>query len=557
MENIKRTIFTVTMLAVSMTEAFAQNGLNKPDAVFPGTNECFVVQTSKKNPMRTKSSGLYYTNPVGTYYSAARDVDENSGTQLEYPYSYQAYSETRLVLPALAPIIFTNHSSNAASTEWQWNVYNYETLKEYGYISADNSLSLMLPNRRSTEEMYDTPILYSGDETFLFGEKNYISYMVISPVMHYLGLNDYQVTHSYAMMSDGAYMFGTGNVQTSATESYLCEGMMQYFDKPASPLYVDRFNLACLSKSDYFSGNQKLTLTVYNAVVDNDGNKRIGDEVLYTATADADNINYELETNGVKYGSIDFSNWDASLKLRTVTLDQPFFVVVTGFNQDGVDIGIRGCDMSQDDASEYTESTYVIINDGTKQQALVNQKYKLGMALTFRAMFDNIMLLNEENSDAAYNVARVNDVGTGHLTDGKTEADGLESVPVYTACPWKDTNNKMNYYWNVDESNSWVKGVNVDASQYENSGIYGLKFTCDPLPSDVSGRTATLWLKGKGVTASTPIILLQGDATLSSIGNIEKSPVEDAGRMMNLAGQQVDKNYKGIVIKNGKKILMR
>lgn len=558
MKEIKKVMFAVTMIAVSVANLSAQNDLQKPNAAFYGESGYFIAPETKSHPLRTIAKGLYYTNPEGTYYSAARDVDESTNVQLEYPSSITSYAETRLVVPALSPVTFTNHSSDAASTEWQWNVYNYESLKNYGYITAGNSLSLMLPNRRATEEMYDSPILYSGEETFLFGEKNYISYMVISPVMHYLGLNDYRVTKSYATMSDGAYIFGTGNIQTSATESFPCEGMMQYFDKPSSPLYVDRFNIACLSKSEFFSSTQELTLTVYNVVEDENGNKRIGNQVLYTATANDDNINFEQEANGVKYGSIDFCNRDASLKLRAVVLDQPFWVVITGFNQNGVDIGVRGCDMSQDEASCNIPATYVLVNDGSQTQALVNQKYKLGMALTFRGIFDNIMVLNDANSDAAYNIIRVNDSGTQHLTEGKTEADGLESVPVYTACPWRDSNNKMNYYWDVDKDNSWVKGVAVDASQYEKSGIYGLKFTCEPLPSGLSGRSATLWLKGKGVTASAPIILLQGDINSSAIDKTEISKTASVqGQTVNLAGQTVGSNYKGIVIKNGKKILVK
>lgn len=144
------------------------------DEIFQGYNNVYVDAPAAKKVKKTKADHLYYTKPAGTYYSAARDVDENTGEVLEYPYSYQTYLETRLVVPALAPVTFVNRSSNVESTEWQWNVFNYESLKQYGYITQDNSLSLMLANRRSTEEMYDSPILYSGDKTFLFGERKYI-----------------------------------------------------------------------------------------------------------------------------------------------------------------------------------------------------------------------------------------------------------------------------------------------------------------------------------------------------------------------------------------------
>lgn len=553
--------FILSTLALVAYAANAQNINSQAiNEIFTGSNSYYLDASAAKKAKKTKAEGLYYTKPAGTYYSAARDVDEKTSEVLEYPYSYQAYLETRLVVPALASVKFQNRSNKAASTEWQWNVFNYESLKQYGYITPDNNLSLMLPNRRSTEEMYDSPILYVGDKTFLFGETNYSSYMVISPVMHYLGLNDYQVTHFYASMNDGSYMFGTGKVNVSATESYPCEGMAQFFDKPASPLYIDRFNIASLSKTDFFSANQKLTLTVYNAVVDESGNWAIGDKVLYTAQAGKDNVNYEQSKNGVSYGSIDFCNRNGSLKLIPVTIDQPFCVVITGFNQDGVDVGVRGCDLSKDEASDDVCSTCVLVNDkdNSKLRMLTNNTYKLSMALTFHAIFDNIMVLNESNTDAAYNVVRVSDSGASHFTEGKTAAEGMYTVPVYTACPWKDSNNKANYYWDVNQDNSWVKGVSVDASEYESKGIYGLKFTCAPLPNDITGRTATIWLKGKGITASTPIILLQGNAALTGINGIENNTATlDNGRVYNLAGQQVGSDYKGIVLKNGKKCLKK
>jgi hypothetical protein len=42
-----------------------------------------------------------------------------------------------------------------------------------------------------------------------------------------------------------------------------------------------------------------------------------------------------------------------------------------------------------------------------------------------------------------------------------------------------------------------------------------------------------------------------------SIENIEVSDSEDAGVSYNLAGQAVNETYKGIVIKNGKKYLVK
>lgn len=43
----------------------------------------------------------------------------------------------------------------------------------------------------------------------------------------------------------------------------------------------------------------------------------------------------------------------------------------------------------------------------------------------------------------------------------------------------------------------------------------------------------------------------------TGISNIESANVAKDGKCFNLAGQQVGKNYKGVVIKNGKKMVIK
>lgn len=557
---MKRTLLLAATLAVTAFGASAQDGNTRHDAatVFPGTSVFYSSAPVHSGAMKTKKNRLYYTIPTGTYYSAALDVDEATGAVLEQPHSFTTYSDTRLVVPALQPSTFDNRSSDPSSAEWQWNDNSYDKLKEQGCITEKNAMQLTLPNLRSTEQQYATPVLSRDGKSFHFGEKNKnAAYVVISPVMRYLGLNDYSVTHLYAQMSDDVYMFGTGSIKTSPSESHPCEGLMQFFPQPASPLYVDRFNLSCLTHTNFFSADQRLTLTVYNAVKGSGTKYYLGDQVLYTATAGASDIHIDQEDDTKKYASIDFCNRDANQNLQPVVLDQPFYVIITGFSQEGVDVGVRGCDMSQDDAADALESTSVLIQGDNGLEALTNTKYKLGMALTFRGLFDNITVLSEQNSDAAYNVVRVDNSGKNHLTEGKTAAEGLASVPVRTACPWLDAAGGANYRWNADQQNSWVRSVSVDDAQYADSGIYGLKFTCDPLPQGVSSRKAEIWLQGRGAAASVPIILLQGDGGSTAITAPTAVPGGSAApsRTYNLSGQRVGAGYKGIVVKDGKKML--
>ena len=80
------------------------------------------------------------------------------------------------------------------------------------------------------------------------------------------------------------------------------------------------------------------------------------------------------------------------------------------------------------------------------------------------------------------------------------------------------------------------------------------------LPSGVVKRVGVVYLQGKTGKSKNPIIVLQGSATIADgIENIEadKAKAVNNGKIYNLSGQQVGKNYKGVVIKDGKKLINR
>ena len=80
-----------------------------------------------------------------------------------------------------------------------------------------------------------------------------------------------------------------------------------------------------------------------------------------------------------------------------------------------------------------------------------------------------------------------------------------------------------------------------------------MSFQADALPEGVTGRQGEVKIKGKGV--ETTIYVLQGDATLDVNNAVADKLVKKSGKMFNIAGQEVGKNFKGIVVKDGKKLL--
>jgi len=115
---------------------------------------------------------------------------------------------------------------------------------------------------------------------------------------------------------------------------------------------------------------------------------------------------------------------------------------------------------------------------------------------------------------------------------------------------WYDDNKKEEY--TLSGIDSWIKSYTIDEESYREYGLTVIKFTCDPLPSNVAGRKCDILIHGKGVVSDKPITVVQGDVT-AAINNVHSSNTIKEGPNYNIAGQRVGKDYKGIIIKNGKK----
>ncbi|MCD7714002.1 MAG: hypothetical protein LUI08_03620, partial [Prevotella sp.] len=133
-----------------------------------------------------------------------------------------------------------------------------------------------------------------------------------------------------------------------------------------------------------------------------------------------------------------------------------------------------------------------------------------------------------------------------------------------TVRDWEDEDGNENYSYiisqNTDEDNDWITGYNVyDYSEY---GYYLIEFQTEALPSDMEGRSAVLYFTGAGYTDSQPVIIIQGNAEVPSGINSVLAYPEQAAKTKyagtyNLAGQRVSDSTKGLVVKDGKKVLVK
>ena len=109
----------------------------------------------------------------------------------------------------------------------------------------------------------------------------------------------------------------------------------------------------------------------------------------------------------------------------------------------------------------------------------------------------------------------------------------------------------------ANEDYSTATEVDEDGEEYTYfvHGIdYDLVIDVDPLPEGVENRTARFVFFQTGAKLTVTVTQDVDPDGISTV--VEKTPIQN-GRAFNLAGQPVGKNYKGIVVKDGKSILVK
>ena len=85
-----------------------------------------------------------------------------------------------------------------------------------------------------------------------------------------------------------------------------------------------------------------------------------------------------------------------------------------------------------------------------------------------------------------------------------------------------------------------------------------MKFTATALPEGTTKRIATIHVVSDKGARSNEIILRQGDASIAAgleSVSADKRKIKKNARAYNLSGLEVNNSYKGIVIKNGDKLI--
>lgn len=519
-----------------------------------------------KTPKKTISNGVYYQPQGGLW----RCFDLFSGL---------GYFVTTYSVPSMTDVTFKNMCTGTPS--WTINSQDASSL-----VDANGNL---VGNYLPGGSFYG-PVVAVGKTTWSYGDNNlynlkgYGSYDtplivtdsitslgLVSPVAAYEYRGTYYSNQQNWGSMDNDYMYGSGTYTEEASDGtttvFTGTAAEQVFPALASPLYVEQIAVEGSTFTQPIAAGKSLTVYITDVKEQTSSagttRKVAGDNILQTLTASAADTldfksSFDINSKTRKSGTILFSKkvvddfGGESIEPFVIPAGQEYAIVVSGLDQDGIDFGIEGRATEDEYAVEVGRQ---VITDGTDYYRFGYSNCALNVSLY--GMFENMFvatsgLMNEEPENIEYNKIRVSADGQSTNYEG-TSFEASNGVPVYTATAFFDGDGLANY--DIPDLPSWIS-CSVYTDYYSNNGFNLLIFSFEPLPDGVTGRNAVLTLSGRGgITADKNICIAQGDAVLAVDGvNVDEKKSTDS-RMFNLAGQQVSKNYKGIVVKGGKKFM--
>lgn len=511
--------------------------------------DAFAHQFNKnKSAASHRADGVVtplYCNPAGAFYYGISDEGSN-------------FYSARMITGAYDDVTFTNYTRDASRNKikdvtWSWAYGDGEeatpsaqNVDEDGNLTAQAYGSLPFPT-----------VKYGSDSYAFATEKDNESYPAYweagsADLVNYPISNNEQTGGVYnAIIQLGFYGgFGEGkgfnsnqnfntleNKQWKDTGKKLT-GFAEYFVKPVSTVYAEGitswFWTENLTEGHPLDGKQ-LTATIYTF----NGNQMVEYASAIAKESDATAVG----ANGLYHIDFKFVEEDPVLGEveSPITLpEEDFFVILTGFDQ--INGTFTAPFASCDGWDGYG---YALLEDGsisTIGYSNEPETPQVSLFIGFRAAFP-VAHYSSDNLPKVLFEAE-GGIGAGTYDEEEQKFGGYVMIASMTA---KDK-------WNEEECPEWVS-YQLDDQYVEQYGIMVVELTAEALPTGVDSREGTVVLDVYGKKVEIPVY--QAAGAITSISNTTMKVDAKVGQCFNMAGQRVSEGYQGLVIKNGKKYIVK
>ena len=459
-----------------------------------------------------------------------------------------SYNSNLAITGAYANTSFVNRTTDVA-TAWNWTAYD-ATAEEEGTVLAsgtDKDFSLFLKGNDAAENI--TLIGANGSkssEPFTFGIGKYKeddgtahyenSYLYGGGGAYEFMLNNEAPANMTRQDPDGDLTF-YNNWATPEKASNSMSKIYIYHEKPAAPLYITGVTLPMVnfSAQDDFNLHIKIVKCSFAA----GSTKPTLGEVIAEGDATSENINAQFDS-GLTAIEIPLYRTDEdglSEELDHLFLDDQFLIVIEGWDN-GTFTGVLGSqDAPLDNAR--TSTWFEMTGEEGSMYAYTSWKTSLFVGLldaTYGYLYttdDTNMVIPEAGGQAKINVHPM-------LSYSAAAAEEIG----YKTRLWLDETVAGN------EIPEWLQ-LGWANEDYEDTFTFDLVAQADALPAGVEGREATIVLYQEG--AQLTITVTQGKST--GINVTTKTVKTSNTPMFNLAGQRVNKDFKGLIVKDGRKMI--
>lgn len=507
---------------------------NKVNTVFK-LSEIDISKCAKNDVLNVQKAKVFtnaslvpislYQRPEGTYPYTV--MGSSAGTDAGASYSYQAVAGSAFS----KPWIFRNLSSNATSYSWDWGSdVNYSTETNASF-SIDNMSFLV-------KGYYYVPLLNSinGSDTSYYSLADlqwedgiYPSRMSASGDIAYLGLADYWgntaeqnssgisfwiYADPYGTSLDSkydGYVFGScrrefDEVDATTIANTRTNEVVVAYEKPMSPLVIKDLTYLITSEiSSPIAQNVNLQLDLVK--IDSEG-KITSDTIASSTIYSTDLV---AQGNGLFYMPVYFYDTDPETGREmqvSVRVEDEFAIILSGLQQDGINMGIFSDYGNKTDNSSY----FGKINEDTGEfygYYGASDANGLNVYLSLNAYFD--YLYTDEISRTLF-------VGK----DGGFAVDSLGQDGGFVYSFFKDVTDSItgeDLIW-IDENEipDWIS-VSYDNSYYDEYEGLLFYFEASALPEGVNYRRADINIKSLG--AQTTITVLQ--SLHSGINDVQNS----------------------------------
>lgn len=472
---------------------------------------------------------------------------EPSSMLFNYGYSYTGYGYNNALsaATAFAPLSFKNYTTDEVDT-WSWTMnelsYNAE-IEDFDVIGTQTG------NERdftatigagtyagaslvgSLEGLASVPYVYGTANT---GKPSATIYTGISEGD--LSFTDGSLPLFSLATTDNGWQ--RKNSYVAPSTQYDVQKVIMYQGKPSSPLYIKGVNMM-FYKDFVAKDGFTLKCQIVKCERTETGKISLGD-VIAESDVDATKLDVSEYFTMVNWSEFYVEDeFGLSTVLDHLFIEDEFAIVIDGWSNgtfSGTPIG---------EANFLSDKTYTYFYGDPNQTgtpsiySFTGSNYKMYVGFTGWTLG---YLHTTESTDL-----------TIPAEGGTVAVSNIEAM--YCNAEADETGSKTRLFLDDtvadNEIPEWLAVGFANEAYTDTDSKFDLVFQAEALPEGVTGRQATLVFYQEG--AQLKVTVTQGEVT--GIAAAKAEVKAGNAQMYNIAGQRVSNSYKGLVIKNGKKML--